>query len=1096
MFRQISIGAAAVFTAGALAVGCSNGGGDTIITGSNGDINNVDNFGATTVGSNNLAPDGGGLSPDDCDVTGYRLIFNENKGSSDGPSTGDCSAVILFSTSDGRTFVTHYNASTITPPVELQATDHAAQPFGIQSAVVSFLNTSGYENSAATADVVNNVRANNGCILLLMAGETSFQDLTLNISRTGGANRGVHTGLWSWLFVPAFRGTEQLTASATSNPVGSITATTNRYYNAPTNQFRFGWQQNAGAEISLGVGSGLTPAVTGGIDLGTTGVNDPTDSPRSDVVGFGILCDGNQREQNYAGSFNVSTSLGVAPARSQTFATAGGPTAALRPSFSEISPGEAVNLLHLVYTQIVTSLDQGSGFVAGPTATGFFGGSTVAAYQSSFNLQSLSFETVGRITAPGSATSRNVAFGTSMLSYNNIGILSYREMVPAFNVTNFDPYQVVGDENILLKVAARQSATGGSTLGSIQDLSVRTASAGVHSTFNPAATVLQESEDERTLQNNVSLFGRDEGLAETVVFFTATDNTLTGGQEDTGTNVGNVDRAVYSALLSFNDPTTNGGTGVIDGDLVTGVTNPLLISRHDSDDAGPTGTQIAMLDPAEAVTTQMNRTGEYVLVGYVQDEGGTTATTIARRRTLKAVCYQTVRFGSATVAFPSRFSTPFEVSDPASLSGSSTTVTTGNTFNVENNLPVNGYQWEGAIDYRCGFQSNNNVIWALWEQSTGSEDRLFARAVVVLLPAAGTPSFVAATNNTVELDEQVSEQVQTLAFNSTATGSTFDRNQVNFLNNSIVNGTGGGTSFYGTAASNPVPFLQGVQSCDLGTAGAQSGAGTGGLFLCYRKTTDNTRPDLTGGTILAADGDGFDAGIIANSILLGATADQGRVAMDVFNEDDLNTGAGSLTTGQDVFTITPVGDVGQIPTANQPNGVYVFFTEPTQANAGAGDPAQDGLFARYFDMSGAFRANTSTGTAADFQASFFPSVATGTATAPARLDHTTGGDVENLLQGENPATAGNAVGILWHEDGHDWANGSADGRNFLTSGGAPAPVLVDQDRSSDTFAGPGSQFRGCENDSCVFSNGVYMASKKDVDLDIRMIVRGSKVSVP
>jgi len=60
MFRQVGIGAAAVLSIGLLAAGCSDDG-DTIVVGGSGDLNNNDSVSLTSVASNNLAPDGGGL---------------------------------------------------------------------------------------------------------------------------------------------------------------------------------------------------------------------------------------------------------------------------------------------------------------------------------------------------------------------------------------------------------------------------------------------------------------------------------------------------------------------------------------------------------------------------------------------------------------------------------------------------------------------------------------------------------------------------------------------------------------------------------------------------------------------------------------------------------------------------------------------------------------------------------------------------------------------------------------------------------------------------------------------------------------------------
>ena len=61
MFRHVGMGAAAVLTIGLLAAGCSDDG-DTIIMGG-GDLSNFDSTPFNGLTQNNLAPDGGGFSP-------------------------------------------------------------------------------------------------------------------------------------------------------------------------------------------------------------------------------------------------------------------------------------------------------------------------------------------------------------------------------------------------------------------------------------------------------------------------------------------------------------------------------------------------------------------------------------------------------------------------------------------------------------------------------------------------------------------------------------------------------------------------------------------------------------------------------------------------------------------------------------------------------------------------------------------------------------------------------------------------------------------------------------------------------------------------
>lgn len=1054
MFRQISFGAAAVLTAGMVAVGCGSDG-DTIITGSSGDIFNSDQTGFTTIGSNNLAPDGGGLSPDGHNASDFRVIYNENRGSSDGASTADCSAVVLFTTVDGRTFVTHYNASTITPPVELQATDHGSSTFDIQSACVSFLNTSGYENSGASADVVNAVRQNNGMILLVMSGRTAAVSSSSSVSNVG-TTFGVHTALWSWLFNPAFRGTEQLFATTTANLVGSIpaTATTSRYYNSPTNEFRFGWQRNAGAEIARNSGT-AAPAVTGSIGTNTPGTSDV---PAADTLSYGLVTDGNQREQVYNGASVLGTST---PGR--VFGT----NAAISTA-NTISPGEAVNVLALVYTQIVTSKDVGTGFDS-DFGSGSFGGSTTALFNSSFNLATLSFETIGRINPTGTTRFHNVNYQSTFRSYNNLAVVVYEEGSPSqlANTDNYATGQTV--EKVVQKIAFRQSTTGGATAATPQDLSVRPASLGVHTEFNSDSSTAQTVETGSLLGSSATMiYGRDEGLLDTVIFFAAQDGTSSNGQDDSGTAGGNTDRALYAALLTQQDYTVANTT---DGDLVAATNNPLLISSHNQVDviANTVGNQDEYTDGVAAESTLISRNGDYILVGYTQNEGTRAATSfnITRRRTLKMVAYQTNRSGN-NPTFNTRFSTPTEISNPAAYSGSGVTsvaLNNGNVADNETHLPVNAWEFEGAIDYRCGFQSSTNVVWALWEQSDGSEDRLFVRPVTVVNTT--TPPTISTTPTTTEIEEATSERVQTTAFGTNPSSATLDRNDVAFLDGGLPDGS----------SSAPSYGIGNVESCDLGTAGAQTGATTGGLFLAYVKTTDNTKPTIIGnGT--SGDSDGFDRGVFANGVLLAGT-ELGRVVVDNnFNEDDYTTG---LSTGDTIFQIQPVGQANtQLGSNSQPNLIYVLFNEAEQA---ADDGESDALYLRTFDNQ-LFRGGSSTGSATDFNASFVPATGTG-GTVPLRLDHLTGGDVNAIV---GTATSGNRLALVFGEDDHDWLQATSDGRSVLTQGGSPNPALLDQDRST---AVSGSKIFTCENDNCDTVNVIYMSKKKDVDGTLRVIFRNN-----
>ena len=300
-----------------------------------------------------------------------------------------------------------------------------------------------------------------------------------------------------------------------------------------------------------------------------------------------------------------------------------------------------------------------------------------------------------------------------------------------------------------------------------------------------------------------------------------------------------------------------------------------------------------------------------------------------------------------------------------------------------------------------------------------------------------------------------------------------DRNDVAWLEGNLA-----------TTASGPTVGVNNVESCDLGTAGAQSGASTGGLFLAYVKTTDNTEPTIITGTTTSGDSDGFDRNVYANAVLLAGT-ELGRQQIDNnFNEDDYGTpsvtGSTDLSTGS--LQLIPVGTANaQLGTTNQPNLSYILFLEPDQASDGGNS---DGLFLRTFDHQ-LFRGGSSTGTATDFIASFVPAIGTG-GTTPIRLDHLTGGDVDQII---GTAQSGNRMAVIFREDRHDWLQATSDGRSVFAQGGSPNPALLDQERSQNIIK---SQAFSCENDSCDVVNVIYMFTKRDQGFDDRAGFRGAQ----
>lgn len=1069
MFRQISIGAAAVLTVGLLAAGCSEDG-DTIISGGTSELNNSDAFGATSIASNNLAPDGGGMSPDDTSVNGERVIWCCDAPDSDGPSDADGSAILLFTTTDGRTFASHYNGQSLTPPVELEANDHnQGSAFNINAAVALCLQTASYENAQASTDTINQVRENDGVWLLVMSGQTSFEDPRTTQTQLIKGLRGRHIGLWSWIVDPSKRGTASVFVDGVTNTIGSLPATSPR-----NGEYRYGFQVNAGDEIAAGFGSATTSPRSGATPANRGGVL-PTDpaTPASDVQVFGLISDGISGQATYSGGTGASSTTG-----GRAVATTGG-----GPTSSDYEGGENTNVVHLYYTQTVTSNNLGGGFV-----NSVHGGTRIAGFQSGFNLATLTFGAVGEVlpttrvtdnAAPANAglqmfvdTDPN-GVSTSFLTYNQFLFFPYTDLT-LNNTVGGDPYLSLDGETIIAKAVVRQDSSGGSTLLATQDLTTRNGTLGAHdlisrTTFSNAETQTFISDDE-----SQSIYGTDEGLADTTIFYIGSDNTQTGGIDDTAAFTGNSDDMLLAANFTTLDVTV--ATGAQDDVLLAGsstTSSGFLVSAHDQDldaSSGSASSVVEFDDGVSDVSLRMDRAGRYVAAAYRQNQGASTTTNFTQHTALMARIYQVVRFGGAAVAFTSRFSNITQVSQ----TGATVEVNDVSATQITDALSVQGYTFQDYLGYRCGVQSDADIMWLIWDQSDGTEDRLFVRPLITVVGATGTPlvnTAGTATSNVVELEDAAGQAVSGDDHDTLPGTAGGEINSFNFINNSIDE----------------------VLSCDLGAAGSSTGTQTlGGLFLAFVKVTDATSPSFFSSTSTnLGDADGFDADVIAVAVLPGASDELNRVVIDNgFNEDaddstprafasNLNSGGGDLTgtnlrTGEDVFELVVTDPTTDITTIdNGSDAIVVLWTEPTARSNGTGS---DGLFAVKF-ASDAFAStingNTSTGSATDFANAFVPDLLL----LPNRLDHLTGGDVTGLVPGDNPTTAGSNVGVLFLEDSRIWAQGSTDGgATWLTSSGAPDPALVDNDTTSNVIA---SEVSVCWSDDCEATDGILAFRKFD-----------------
>ena len=409
MLRQVGIGAAAVLTAGLLAVGCSEDG-DTIVNGSGGsDLNNNDQVNATSVASNNLAPDGGGLSPDSVDAnTGaMKVAFSANHSMSDGTDGSDGSAMVVFQITDNqgttvrRQFATHFNGSTFTPPTELKFRDRDERVGWGSAAAVSMVYVSTAQYTAATganADQVNNTRANDGNWYIMLDYTTFFNDPRNSVSQTPPTNTvGPHRALGLVVFVKSLR--DQ--AAAISTKVGAVSQT-----------FHYGFQEY-GTEVNVArtglIQGGFTGSV-GEVQLSGLGTisqpNRPV--PPSDVTSFGFVSDGFAGQTSY-GSQALPLDAGVqataANAAAYTFARPNTNNAGF--DAASYLCGEVTNFVGIVYTQIVSSIATGG---AGSTinANGALYGADLKAFFVPVNLHN---NTIGTQVELNPAQARNPATG-------------------------------------------------------------------------------------------------------------------------------------------------------------------------------------------------------------------------------------------------------------------------------------------------------------------------------------------------------------------------------------------------------------------------------------------------------------------------------------------------------------------------------------------------------------------------------------------------------------------------------------------------------------------------------------------------------------
>lgn len=985
MLRQVGIGAAAVLSVGLLAAGCSEDG-DTINAGGSGNdlLNNLDQIGGlNAVGTNALAPDGGGLSENASDtaIDQVKVVFNCDCCDSDGTFGGDDTAIVLFQSKNNtgtqyqRVYATHFNGS-FTPPVELTGSDRDDRvAVNLSSYVAVPMNTSAYQTgSTSNQDQVNQARANNGNWLILGDYVTFFTDPVL-----GGAGgnqtttnaRGARRVLGSWLFL-----NNQRANSIATVAVGAVTKT-----------FRYGFQK-LGEIVNTtfqggGAGTNNVPATVGASKLAV---------PANHVTSYGAVSDTFCGQATFGGDALPFSSDGNT-ASPGVYNAPGGPLTATSTAFafaiphvssSAVDPmatndianllglraaeyhvGEQTNLIVAVWTQICNSFSGGGSFTSS-AETDHQGGHELQLRFRTFNLATMTWENdeaeiTGTVERNGATT--NLRAGSAPFPhfkvYNNFLFAKYADaslnvefggvtnqnllsLIPNTGAGQHDWFQTeVGGheggnmvpgagrpgfwEEIIMAVRFVDDGDGTASLGSgKQDISSTAetrSAAGQHTTTNPTITNDSQVGDtypDREMANfngsGTSILGPDQGAGDITVFMIVSDGTnttanpnidreliATGLNTDgtlvTGTNPlrmsGTHQEDYHGQAAALNAAPGADASGTNEQNNRTSLEDPLVI-RGAENGAGGLDRNVASFTASSFGPTWfelvLNRTGEWAAIAFLKDTGlSAPATGVAGSfsQDLHAVAFQLFRptttgtgSTSTAAALNARVAGPTVVNAqnltppvlPGNRQGYPTTQAGGFSGNVTNDaekagnwrsLPVNDYRWQGGVSYRCGVQSDKDVLSILYEQSDATEDRVFIRQIRITPGATGTPTLAlqGAASTEIDANDQIASH---RSFNEVIGGVT----------------VAGGSTF---RFIDECAQIENWQTIDAGLNTAGNG---GECLVIYAKITDNT----------TTDGDHGDASVRA--LVFTGTALTGPIAID--NNVDENVAVVAAGDGDDV----------------------------------------------------------------------------------------------------------------------------------------------------------------------------------------------------
>lgn len=1096
MFKQVGIGAASVLALGLLAAGCSEDG-DTIIAGGGNLLQNTDSTPFSGLTNNNLANDGGGFTPNGSNLSAWQVKFNCDSPKSDGTFSGDNSAVVLFTTANNRVYASHFLSGEFTPPVELEASDRDyAQPVTLTSYVMVPLNTSTYQSTNSTPGAnVNTVRQNSGNWVIIGEYLTKFVTPGQDVDTTSTFGKGARRIIGSWTFVKSLRGQSK----SASNAVGGL-----------TQEFRYGFQRFAD-EIPTAhqrgeiTGFGATPTKT---------------APANHVLSYGVVTDGLAGQASFGGVGTPYTGASSA-AVGQAHFTIGGAQVGINPSFDEAAytVGENVSHLVCVFTQIETSTssDNNRFQVGNLTQATTNGGQSSIRYRV-FNLATQTWGTEARISTgirPAPEFGMGEGVGPDFMVYNNTLLYRYVDISLDTQATGFAPNSVdlaniqFARGGRTLIAAARfaddnngSAALSGNAIDVSTDVNCVTGSAngtpGTHTRaqFSRTTAVGPANPDPSVeissyigvngsnvwdgSDQNRSIYGSDEGLEETTLFYRLTDNTASGsGLTGSGPNADAELAAVVIRSGALSTTSFATGTNPV---RISGTTHATDNEQNTSPSSVANGNDETLADPVTDAKFALNRPGRAIAIAFRRKLGVNHQQNNAVELYLNV--YRPFRLEASTTSstlggtaanVESRFLAAPVVVD-------STTVSHTNASGITAGLDVNTYGFQGGLCYR-GRQSNANVFNLFWEQSDTTGDRVFGARVEVNLGTTNNPAPVPALVSSANLAKEF-------------TFATKVQGPAAFI--SVTTGAAGTSSFDWLNGSAAVDNDSNFQSVDSGSDLGSSTATNGNVLLVFRRVDDATSTDTgtknegdVGFYATTFDGNGF-----ATPAKIGTTAHTNETIGTVTTAFNFTTVLTIATQGNlvidDLVAVNPNSDItnkANYPT-NSDTGYFVALfkdreatltaasTPTTTTVVGGNSSSRRAQFARRIS----FVNSTATPAVSAIADRIFPSVNNTTTSPfalPIQLDHAQGvttdaGRIQAFVNGAE-------VGVVFEFDAQLWYQATQDGENWLrdSSTGLPNPGLISNFSSADIEGSPAWEVDGCQDGTGNIGTVLVFFAKKD-----------------